>query len=72
MRDASFLRLKTVEAGYNLSGIQKISLQNARIYFSVENVFAISRFKLWDPEVGANGLGYPLNRRFNVGIQLSF
>ncbi|GAP73033.1 TonB-dependent receptor [Candidatus Symbiothrix dinenymphae] len=73
LRDGSFLRLKTVEAGYNFSkGIQKIGLENIRAYLSIENLFVISPFKQWDPEMGGNGMGYPLNRRFNVGIQLSF
>jgi TonB-linked SusC/RagA family outer membrane protein len=72
LRDGSFLRLKTVELGYTLPGIEKIKLQTCRFYFSAENVFVLSAFKLWDPEMGRNGLGYPPNRRFNVGIQLSF
>jgi TonB-linked SusC/RagA family outer membrane protein len=72
LRDGSFMRLKTVELGYSLPGIEKIAVQSCRIYASVENVFVISPFKLWDPEMGSGGLGYPLNRRFNVGIQLSF
>jgi TonB-linked SusC/RagA family outer membrane protein len=72
LREGGFLRLKTVEAGYNLPGYRKIGLQNARIYFSAENLFYISPFKLWDPEMGDGGLGYPPNRRFNIGVQLSF
>jgi TonB-linked SusC/RagA family outer membrane protein len=72
LRDGAFLRLKTIEMGYNLPGIQKIHMQNSRIYLSIENLFYFSVFKLWDPEVGGNGLGYPLNRRFNIGLQLSF
>jgi TonB-linked SusC/RagA family outer membrane protein len=72
MRDGSFLRLKTVEAGYNFNGYKKLGLKNARLYMSAENVFVISAFKLWDPETGSNGMGYPLNRRFNLGIQFAF
>ncbi|MDR2086618.1 MAG: TonB-dependent receptor [Dysgonamonadaceae bacterium] len=72
LRNGSFLRMKTIELGYNLSGIKAIHLQSSRIYCSAENLFVISAFKLWDPEMGSNGLGYPINRRFNVGIQLSF
>jgi hypothetical protein len=73
LRDGSFLRLKTLEAGYNFSpDLKKIGLDNARLYFSAENLFVLSAFHLWDPEAGRNGLGYPLNRRFNVGLQLSF
>jgi TonB-linked SusC/RagA family outer membrane protein len=72
LRDASFLRLKTVELGYNVPGIEKMGLQTGRIYLSSENLFVISAFKLWDPEMGSNGLAYPPNKRFNIGIQLSF
>jgi TonB-linked SusC/RagA family outer membrane protein len=72
LRDGSFVRLKTVELGYTLPAIQKIGLGSSRIYISAENLFVLSKFKLWDPEVGSNGLGYPPNKRFNIGIQLSF
>ena len=72
LRDGSFLRLRTVEMGYNFGSLPAIRLENARIYFSGENLFLVSRFKLWDPEQRENGLGYPLNRRFNLGIQISF
>jgi TonB-linked SusC/RagA family outer membrane protein len=72
LRDASFLRLKTLEIGYNLPGFDKIGLKASRIYFSSENLFVLSSFKLWDPEMGSNGLNYPPNKRFNIGIQLSF
>jgi TonB-linked SusC/RagA family outer membrane protein len=72
LRDGSFLRLKTVELGYTLPGLEKIGVKNSRLYFSAENLFVLSAFRLWDPEMGRNGLAYPPNRRFNVGIQLSF
>jgi TonB-linked SusC/RagA family outer membrane protein len=72
LRDGSFIRLKTVEMGWDLPGVRKVYLQSARLYLSVENVFYISKFKYWDPEVGGNGLGYPLNRRFNIGLSLNF
>src|SRR5690606_24669280 len=67
LRNGSFLRLKALEIGYSY---RKPKL-NGRLYFSGENIFVISPFKLWDPEVGSNGLNYPLNRAFNVGIQLT-
>jgi TonB-linked SusC/RagA family outer membrane protein len=72
LRNGSFLRMKSVELGYNIPSIKAIGLQSSRIYFSAENLFVISAFKLWDPEMGSKGLGYPINRRFNVGFQLSF
>lgn len=70
LRNGSFLRLKTLELGYNTKGLKPLA--SGRIYFSCENVFVLSSFKLWDPEVGSNGLNYPLNRTFNLGVQLSF
>jgi TonB-linked SusC/RagA family outer membrane protein len=72
LRDNSFLRLKTIEMGYNLPNMKKLFLQNARVYITLENLLYFSAFKLWDPEVGANGLGYPLNRRYNIGLLLNF
>lgn len=72
LRDGKFLRLKTVELGYNLPQIRKIGLTSSRIYVSGENLFIITPFKMWDPEMGGNGLGYPISRRFNIGLQLSF
>lgn len=75
LRNGAFLRLKTVEAGYNIpdnSTFKKIGLKNTRVYFSGSNLFVLSKFKLWDPEMGRGGLGYPPNRRLNIGLQLSF
>ena len=74
MRDGRFLRLKSVELGYslpqNLTG--KLGMHSLRLYFSGTNLLLFSKFKLWDVELGGNGLNYPLQRVFNVGIDLSF
>ena len=74
LRNGAFLRLKTVEMGYNLpdNTFAKIGMKSSRVYFSGENLFVLSAFKLWDPEMGRGGLGYPPNQRYNVGVQLSF
>ena len=74
MRNGAFLRLKTVELGYNLpqGTFNRIGMRGSRIYASAQNLFVISPFKLWDPEMGSGGLGYPPNKRFNVGVQMSF
>ncbi len=72
LRDASFIRLKSVELGYNMPGWDKIHMRQCRIYLSAENVFVLSKFKLWDPEMGSNGIKYPPNRRINVGVKLDF
>lgn len=74
MRDGSFLRLKSVEFGYTLSDkvSKKMKLQNLRCYLSGTNLLTISKFKLWDPEMAGDGLGYPIQRVFNVGLQFTF
>ncbi|MBY5956929.1 TonB-dependent receptor [Membranicola marinus] len=74
MRNGSFLRLKTVEVGYNMpSGIiDRIGLGSARWYVSGVNLLTISAFNLWDPEMAGNGLGYPIQRTFNIGLQATF
>ena len=73
LRDGSFLRMKSLEIGFSPKTLKRIGINpGSRIYFSTENLFVLSPFKLWDPEVGRNGLGYPPNRRFNVGIQLTY
>jgi TonB-linked SusC/RagA family outer membrane protein len=72
LRNGTFLRMKSIEFGYNIKRIDRLLLQSGRIYFSVENVFYLSTFKLWDPEMGSSGRGYPPNRRFNIGLLLQF
>jgi TonB-linked SusC/RagA family outer membrane protein len=74
LRDGTFLRLKTVEIGYTVKGshLERINLKNLRIYATGMNLFSISKFKLWDIEMAGNGLGYPIQRVFNIGLQVSF
>lgn len=74
MRDGSFLRLKNVEIGYNWNSgfIKRVGLNNLRIYGSGTNLLTFSQFKNWDVEMAGNGLGYPIQRVYNLGIQVSF
>ncbi len=74
MQDASFLRLKSAEFGYTLPRrlTEKMYMSNCRIYLSGTNLLAWSRFKLWDPEMAGNGLGYPLQRVINLGLNVNF
>ncbi len=74
MRDGAFLRLKSLEMGYSLpeSLINRYGMKNMRLYLSGTNLLVFSKFKLWDPEMAGNGLGYPIQRVYNVGLQISF
>jgi TonB-linked SusC/RagA family outer membrane protein len=74
LRNNDFLRLKSVELGYSLpqTWANKIKLSSCRFYLSGTNLLLFSNFKLWDVEMGGNGLGYPLQRVVNIGLNLSF
>lgn len=74
MRNGDFLRLKSVELGYNFpqASLKKISVSGLRVYLSATNLNVISSFKLWDPEMGGNGLGYPLQSVYNLGLNVNF
>lgn len=74
MQDATFIRLKSAEIGYTISPklLHKLHLDNLRVYVSGTNLYCWSVFKLWDPEMAGKGLGYPLQRVFNVGLNIGF
>jgi TonB-linked SusC/RagA family outer membrane protein len=74
MKDGSFLRLKSIEIGYSLpeQWVEKWKLTSCRFYLSGTNLLLFSKFKLWDVELGGNGLNYPLQRVVNLGVNLSF
>lgn len=74
MQDATFIRLKSAEFGYTLpqSAIKKVGLTNLRVYLSGTNLLSFGKFKLWDPEMAGNGLGYPVQRVINVGLNIGF
>jgi hypothetical protein len=74
MRDGGFLRVKSVELGYSLSKLflERYKITNVRIYFSGTNLFTFSKFKMWDPEMGGYGLSYPVQKVYNLGINVNF
>ena len=74
MRNGSFLRLKSVEFGYTLPKklTEHVHVANARIYLTGLNLMSLSSFKLWDVEMGGNGLSYPIQMTLNAGLLVSF
>lgn len=65
LRNGAFLKLKDVEVGF--------SHKLFRVYLRGSNLLTFSPFDLWDPEQGnGNGMFYPTQKSFNVGIQFSF
>lgn len=74
MRNGSYLRLKNLEVGYTIpkSIVNKIRLNNIRIYFMGTNLVTFSSFKLWDPELGSsNGQVYPLSKAYTLGLTIN-
>ena len=75
MRDASYLKLKTAELGYNFSKkvCSKIRAESLRIFINGNNIFCIDKIKIIDPEFGHLGVAaYPTQRALTMGVQLGF
>lgn len=74
MRNGSYIRLKTVELGYTLPKkiVNKIRLNNIRLFCIGTNLLTFSSFKLWDPEMqSTNGAAYPLSKSVTLGLTVN-
>jgi len=72
-RDMSFLRLKNAELGYALPKTltQNFGLSTVRFYCQGVNLLTMSKFKMWDPELGTNyGNIYPQMRVISFGLNI--
>ncbi|MDC0955598.1 TonB-dependent receptor [bacterium] len=74
LRDGAFLRLKSIEFGYSFTDklTEKLGFSAGRVYVSGTNLLTFSKFKLWDIEMGGNGLGYPIQKGANLGLNINF
>jgi TonB-linked SusC/RagA family outer membrane protein len=78
LQDASYLRLKSLQFGYNFpkTMVNKIAMQNLRIYFSGDNLFTFTKFfKGGDPERAALNSRmaiYPQARIYSIGVKTIF
>lgn len=72
IENGSYIKLKTLTFGYTFPTdmIEKIRLNNVRLYFQAQNLFTITGYKGADPE----GLGYtyPQPRTFTFGLNVGF
>lgn len=61
--DASYLRCKVVSFGYTLpkAVLSKINVKRARVFMNAYNLFVITKYKGWDPEVNADYQASPIN-----------
>lgn len=76
MRNGEFLRLKQLEIGYTFDKdkrmLSRLKMESFRIYGSGLNLLTFSKFKLWDVEMAGNGLAYPVQKVFNLGVKVDF
>lgn len=76
MKDASYLRLKNIQLGYNLPKriLERLNVQQARFYINGQNLFTIDRFwQGFDVETPVGtGTNYPIVKVFTFGVDLRF
>lgn len=84
VEDGSFLRLNTLSLGYSLPSalVNKVHIQNFRLYVSAYNVFVLTNYSGFDPEVssrrntgltpGVDYSAYPKSRQVMFGLNLTF
>lgn len=81
IEDASFLRLQNITVGYTFQMPGTVRRNSARAYVSADNLFLITGYKGYDPEVfaaaglasrGIDYLSYPRARTFTTGLRLTY
>jgi TonB-linked SusC/RagA family outer membrane protein len=84
VQDGSYLRVKSVNLGYNLDRklLQRVNIENARVYVAAANLFTITNYNGYDPEVNATYIGNlnlghdfytpPQAKTISVGINIGF
>lgn len=79
LEDGSYFRFKTVQLGYTLPNdlSKRVGLQKARLYVMAENLWTITKYSGFDPEIGGGVMSidrgiYPQARSFMVGLNVAF
>jgi len=75
IEDGSYLRIKNVTFGYSIpvNLLKKVHFSTARFYFSVQNLFTLTKYTGIDPEVGSNGIDsnvYPVTKTYSIGVNV--
>jgi len=84
LEDGSYLRMKTLQIGYTLRDAlaKKIRITSLRVYASADNLFTITDYTGFNPDLGRTGsifdrgvdfghVAYPLARTISLGVQLT-
>lgn len=76
LESGSYFRLKNLQIGYSLpkSLIAKAGFENCRIYLQGSNLFTITGYKGFDPEVngGVDYGNYPQSRTYMIGVNITY
>lgn len=83
LQDGTFLRLRNLQVGYNFPEelLKKVKIGELRIYLTANNVFTLTEYDGFDPDIGTSGWildtgidkgFYPQNRSFGGGVRVSF
>lgn len=77
IEDGSYFRLKNIQLGYTLPRkmLAPTMIKGIRVYVAATNLFTITDYSGYDPEVGVNGVdygNYPQSRTFTIGAKLNF
>jgi TonB-linked SusC/RagA family outer membrane protein len=75
--DGSYLRIKNISVAYTFPKtlINKMKLQNLRVFLSAVNLYTFSKVDYYDPERGIDGSGlgiYPQTKKIMGGLELTF
>lgn len=77
IEDGSYARVKELTIGYAIPRrfTSRVNAANARLYVAGQNLFTLTHYSGFDPEVGINGIDnnvYPVTRTMSVGMNLGF
>ena len=74
MKDASYLRLRNAEVGYNFPEalLTRIRFKGIRAFINGINLYTWDKLKFIDPESDDGTGSYPIQRSVNVGVQITF
>lgn len=72
LQDKSYLKIRNIQLGYTFpkSFIGKFSVENLRLYGTLENFFTFTKWKGIDPET--DNLAYPTMRQAVIGVNIEF
>ena len=84
IEDGTYLRIANISLAYHLpvAWAHKVGMKSAKIYFNVQNAYTFTKYKGYDPEIGAYNQSalyqnidrgrYPTPRTYTLGLNLTF